>query len=187
MESGLYTTRDYEKTVNLPEFIQECVDIPRIRQFCKTCPNYCNVWSCPEHAFDPMLYWKLFSSLTLYGRQIVLEPSLTDKEFAPAEQAKLIQETFFAERKRFLTELREMEDERSISLHVGCCDLCGIGSCARRLGKPCRHPKDKRFSMESLGADAIKAADQYFGVPLCWPEKGKLPAYFMLVCGMLRL
>ena len=116
-----------------------------------------------------------------------VDPSLTEKELSPKEQAEIIQETFFAERKRFLNTLREMETERSISLHVGCCDLCGIGNCARISGKPCRHPKEKRFSMESLGADAIKAADRYFGVPLCWPEKGRLPAYFMLVCGMLRM
>ncbi len=187
MDKPEYTIKDYVTEVDPAEFIRDCVDIPRIKGYCEACPNYCRFWSCPEHAFDPLLYWKLFSGITLYGRQIFPARELTEKIMTPAEQAEAIDRIFFKERKAFSVFLREKESELSISLHVGHCDLCGDDNCARVLGLPCRHPKDKRYSVESLGGDVIKAADKYFHIPLCWPKDGRLPDYFMLVGAVLTV
>ena len=185
-DSPVYRVEEYETEAELAEFIGECVDVPRIRGYCMQCPRYCKVWSCPEHDFDPLLYWKLFSSLTLYLRKLILPKELTDMTLTREEQAMVVDAVFFRERKSFAGKLRALETDKSIPLHVGHCDLCGVDDCARKDGLPCRHPKLKRFSMESLGADVTKAAEKYFGETLQWNAPGKLPEYFMLVGGLLK-
>ncbi len=182
-----YTTEDYRKDVDLKDFIKNCVDVERIKNFCKSCPRYCKVWSCPEHSFDPLLYWKTFSSFTLILRKIILPPELTGRVFTPEEQAYIYEKVFFAERKNFSNMLRGEETDKSISLHVGGCDLCGEANCARREGKPCRFPKKRRYSIESLGGDVVKTSELYFNMPLLWPKDGRLPEYLMLVGGLLYL
>ena len=187
LENLSYDTMDFHKTLEVADFVKNCVDVERVKGYCKTCPNYCKVWSCPEHDFNPLLYWSLFHEMELYGRKIILAENLTERTFSSEEQLEILNQIFFKERKHFLDMLRGLETEKSISLHVGYCDLCGKDNCARKEGKPCRFPKKKRFSVESLGGDVVKAAELYFNIPLCWVSNGRLPEYFMLVGALLKI
>ncbi len=184
---ALYTTEDFRREVKVKDFIDRFIDVPRIKGYCRNCPRYCKVWSCPEHEFDPMLYWKIFDTFDIICRRINMPAELTDKTYSPEELEKVIDQVFFAERKNFASMLRGMEEEYSISLHAGFCDVCGKENCARREGKPCRFPKKRRYSVESLGGDVVKIADELFGIPLDWPGNGRLPKYFMLVGGLLKM
>ena len=182
-----YTAEDIRKTADLEGFIKNYIDPPRINGYCRTCPKYCKVWSCPEHDFDPVQYWKVFSTLELWCRKITLDSFLTDKTWTPEELTRLIEVIFFGERKEMGKTLRSLETERSISLSAGHCDICGADNCARREGKPCRFPKERRYSIESLGGDVTKITEELFGLPLEWPGNGKLPKYFLLVGGILAM
>ena len=42
-----------------------------------------------------------------------------------------------------------------------------------------------RYSIESLGGNVGKTASKLLGVELMWMEEKKLPAYFVLVNGLL--
>ncbi len=187
MENPVYEIEDKERDVELKGFIADCVDVERIKSYCKECPRYCKVWSCPEHDFDPFLYWKLFSGLRIYFRKLILPEELTCLSLSKEEQAKIIDAIFFKERKHFNDQLRALETPESISLHVGHCDVCGKENCARRIGKPCRFPKKKRYSMESLGADVMIVSEKYFGEKLQWTTPDKLPEFFSLVGGILQM
>lgn len=42
-----------------------------------------------------------------------------------------------------------------------------------------------RYSIEALGGNVGKTAEKLLGVEIKWAADGKLPGYFMLVCGIL--
>ena len=73
----------------------------------------------------------------------------------------------------------------SNALIPGSCIACGYGNCARKIGKPCRHPEKMHHSLESLGADLGKTTSDLFGIELQWIVDGELPDYFAEVGGLL--
>ena len=80
---------------------------------------------------------------------------------------------------------REQKTPGSISLSAGSCLLCK-GSCGRKENEPCRFPDQMRYSIESLGGNVGLTLSKLMGIELEWMEEGKLPHYFVLVCGLLR-
>lgn len=44
-----------------------------------------------------------------------------------------------------------------------------------------------RHSIESLGGNVGLTCSRLMKIELMWMEEGKLPPYFVLVCGLLRL
>ena len=81
---------------------------------------------------------------------------------------------------------KEKEYKGSISLSAGSCIRCG-GNCTRKEKKPCRFPEKLRYSIESLGGNVGLTISRLMGIKLEWIEEGKLPSYFVLVCGLLHL
>jgi len=73
----------------------------------------------------------------------------------------------------------------SNGLIPGSCIACGYGNCARRKGKPCRHPEKMHHSLESLGADLGKTAKELFGIEMKWIVGDELPDYFIEIGGLL--
>ena len=53
-------------------------------------------------------------------------------------------------------------------------------------GKPCVHPDEMRYSIESLGGDVVKTAAELLGTEIKWAASGELPEYFLLVGGLLE-
>ena len=73
----------------------------------------------------------------------------------------------------------------SNALIPGSCIACGYGNCARKKGKPCRHPEKMHHSLESLGADLGRTTTDMFGIEMKWIENNELPDYFAEVGGLL--
>ncbi|MBR2547987.1 MAG: hypothetical protein IKF07_07355 [Eubacterium sp.] len=73
----------------------------------------------------------------------------------------------------------------SNALIPGSCIVCGYGNCARKLGKPCRHPEKMHHSLESLGSDLDKTTRELFGIEMKWIVDNELPDYFVQIGGLL--
>ena len=51
----MYTTEHFEKEVRIDEYLKNYVNVEEFIQYCRECPNYGNVWSCPPYDFDPFI------------------------------------------------------------------------------------------------------------------------------------
>lgn len=171
-----YTVKALEGAAELAEYRRCCVDVGKFLGYCKECPSYGRVWSCPPYDFDPMEIWDKYRHLTLYAR--VLTPS-------PGATYEGMMEGLRREKDRFFDFLMEKEGEvpGSLALSAGRCTLCE--ECGKLAGKPCVHPEKLRYSIESLGGDVAATVEKYFGFPLLWADQGALPAYLTLVGGLL--
>lgn len=177
----------YENTVSVEEYMEKCVDVPTFLGYCKECRNYENLWSCPPYDFDPEDYWRRYTTFHIVGLKIFLPEELTAKIW-PKEEIGDVMEDILVPQKRKLEEiLGRMEEENpgSISLSGGSCIWCPKGTCTRPEHGCCRHPEHLRYSIESLGGNVGLTVTKYLHQELLWMEEGKLPAYFMLIGGLL--
>lgn len=182
----MYTTEKYEASISVSEYVENYVDIPTFLKACRACPNYDQVWSCPSYSFDVSDYWKQYNTLRLTATKIIFKPELLERTYTSEEQNAIIQKVIPLEKERLSEEMYRQEAQfpGSISLSAGSCSLCKNG-CAKPLGKPCRFPDKMRYSIESLGGNVGLTIEKLMGLHLEWMEADRLPAYFILVNGLL--
>lgn len=171
-----YTVSSRTACVPVPEFLKDCVDVEKFLGYCRQCPNYGAVWACPPLSVDPMQIWNAYDLLELHAR--VLTPG------ADMDMNQLM-EAFRREKIDLSRQVLELEQRTpgSLSMAAGTCLACRV--CARREGKPCRHPEQVRFSIEALGGDVGRITEKYLELPICWMQNGQLPPYLTLVAGLL--
>lgn len=183
----MYTTKRYNATIPVSDYLEGYVDVDTFLECCKACPNYDGKWSCPPYDLNVIDYWKKYQTLDLTAIKIIFDDAYAGKEF-PEEEIQRITEASVIQIKRELSEellCQEKESPGSISLSAGSCILCE-GDCSRKEKKPCRFPDKMRYSIESLGGNVGLTISKLMGIELEWMEEGKLPHYFVLVCGLLR-
>lgn len=180
-----YSAEPLENKISVSEYVKKYVDAPRFLECCRACPNYTVKWSCPPYDFEPLDLWKKFSAFWIFGTKLALggaegsewnvwEPGGDAREALAKEKSKLLARALSLEK----------EYEGSLGLSAGSCDLCGK-DCTKRFGVPCRHPEQMRYSIEALGGDVCATAENLLSTPIKWMTDGKLPEYFVLVCGLL--
>ena len=187
MNDYIYTTQRYEAEVPVDAYLKECVDVPTFLEYCKQCPNYGKVWSCPPYDFSPEEYWKKYRMLHLISVKINFPEEMTEKKYTQDEISKLIEEVLWGERRKLMNELLDMEKQfpGSVVLSAGTCMYCRGKGCARAEGKPCRAPEKIRYSIESLGGNVGLTVSKYLNQEIQWISDGKLPEHLMLLCGLL--
>lgn len=183
----MYTTEHYTASISVDEYLEKYVDIPTFLECCKACPNYDKTWSCPSYDFDVESYWKKYKTLDLTAVKIIFDKETVEKAYTKDEIQKIMDDSLFTEKERLSQELFEAElnTPGSISLSAGSCSICK-GNCTRESGEPCRFPDKMRYSIESIGGNVGMTIDKLMGLELEWMEEGKLPGYFVLVCGLLH-
>lgn len=175
-----YTAHDYTVAISTNEYIRRFRDSERFIKYCRECKNFNRSWACPPFSHDTEAELRKYSSLLLIATRI----DLAGKEIPIAESPRLIR----PERIRIERRLLEMEriyGGRSYA-YAGSCLYCPENTCARTIGKPCRHPDLVRPSLEAYGFDIGRTTAELFGIPLLWGKDGILPDYLTLVCGFFH-
>lgn len=182
----MYTTKRYEASLPVPEYLNSYVDAAAFLKACQVCPNYDKIWSCPTYDFDVISYWKRYQTLYLVATQILLDEEILSRTYQPEEMNKLIGEILPDEKQKLRTELMQAEKQHpgSISLAAGSCQLCREG-CTKTSGQNCRQPDQMRYSIESLGGDVGMTMEKLFDCPIKWITDGRMPEYLVLVAGLL--
>lgn len=182
------TVTQMSNVVAVPDFMRDCIDIPKFYQCCAKCGNFGKTWSCPPFSFDVGAFWKEFRILRLFARKISPAQDLLERSFSAEELATQYRSLLWPVKADMLQELLALErmTPGSKVLAMGGCDLCGEGGCARLDGEPCRQPERMRPSIESLGGDVGRCLELYFGERLLWAGEGRLPAHFLLLGGLLE-
>lgn len=165
------------REISIEEMIDKYVDVDRFLTRCRECDSYGRKWSCPPYDFEPEEYWKGFSRLRLMVKKFY--PESNDEE--------AVMEAFSGTKEELTANLYVMEKAipGSRCLFAGSCRVCGEDNCSKINGEPCRFPDKCRYSVESIGGDVVGLAQDLFGLDLLWIKDGKMPEYFILMCGLL--
>lgn len=166
--------------IELPLLRQKYQDMERFMAYCRECPRYDALWSCPPLSFDPDAF------LTPYAwANLLCVKLLPDREtIRAADTAEKIRakgwELVSAVKLDTEERLRKLEARipGSLSLSSGGCNLCE--ACTRASGRPCRQPDRMRYSMDAFGFDLTAITKDIFHIEILWC-RDSLPEYFTLI------
>lgn len=175
-----------QREIAVSDFFQACVDIPRFAECCRLCPNYGKLWSCAPYDFSPADIWHKHSTLLLQCRVIPVPEALQRQTLCQQDINEQSRALLQPHKRAMLQEMLALERQfpGSLALDAGSCDRCA--SCTRLEGHPCRHPEALRYSVEALGGDVCKALKLYFDKEILWGMDGHMPAYYLLLGGLLK-
>ena len=80
----MYTTKRYQATIPVSDYLREYVDIPTFLECCKKCHNYETKWSCPCYDFDVLEYWQKYRVFDLTAIKIIF-----DKDYAGISRRRI--------------------------------------------------------------------------------------------------
>ena len=132
---------------------------------CKNgCKNYNNKWCCPP-------YSPSFNKLVHKKNMLVVLLSVKGEYFNDCSEwnkVRAINSILKSKLDKIIRKLENLLD--GYSYISGSCRLCR--TCAKKSNMPCRHPKNLRYSLESVGIDCNKLTEILFNMKLCWYIKG---------------
>ena len=170
--------------IETPLFRQKYQDREKFMAFCRECPRYGALWSCPPLSFDADEFLSPYAWVNLLCAKIHLD-SETIRAADTAEKMKTTGWDVVSAVKLNIEErLRKLEAQipESVSLSSGGCNLCE--SCTRKSGKPCRQPDKMRYSLDAFGFDLTAITKDLFRIEILWC-RDSLPEYFTLMHGLL--
>ena len=146
---------------------------PKVQKMCVspsfTCPYYNHAWSCPPVA--PYLEEEVstYKEFYLVFSKFDLETYIKEmKAKHPRRSEMRIRNSFYmksmyrndleTEMDKFLNQYKTPYEKRLL-LYDGSCKVCYSkkdGKCTYDSGNPCRHPDEKRYSMEAVGIEVIR-------------------------------
>lgn len=122
--------------------------------------------------------------------QLHYDSFITDNIHSKEDIDTILHLTLFNEKRKLLQSLDKKirEDENlndTMILSTGYCNICS--SCTKKEGMPCRYPKNKLYSIESIGALVTKTTEELFNTKIKWidMDNGIIPEYLTLLMGVL--
>ena len=170
--------------IEMPRFRQKYQDRDKFMAFCRECPRYDSLWSCPPLSFDVDTFLEPYTWINVLCAKICLDAE-TIRTADTAEKIKTIGWDIVSVVKLDTDErLRKLEAQvpESLSLSSGGCNLCK--SCTRKSGSPCRQPDKMRYSLDAFGFDLTAITKDVFHIDILWC-RDSLPEYFTLIHGLL--
>ena len=148
-------------------------DPERIQHYCHACEKYGKFWSCPPFENQPL------ASLPPWTHAVLMTQKTPVR--GGSSPAELI-EQFMLARALLSESMLRREAEGTVTVIAGHC--AGCVTCTRSREKPCGFPSKMQYSLEALGFDVTRLAEELAGQPIEWPEDGK-PAHLMIVGALL--
>ena len=179
-----YSVEFRKSSMPMEDFRRKYQDREKFIAYCRECPRYDTVWSCPPLSFDADEYLNGFSWVSVVGVKIVLSQEVIEA----ADTAEKVKDTGWKIISKVKLELedkmRQLEGKvpGSVSLSSGGCNLCK--ECSRKEGKTCRMPKKMRHSLDAFGFDLSAITKDMLGIEILWC-RDRLPEYFTLIHGLM--
>lgn len=180
----MYHTTITTNSLPMTEFIKRYQDQEKFMAYCKECPNYSTLWSCPPLQFTANELLQDFNYINLIAVKVIYTEE-TIKSAVTPEKVKEITTNSLREVKTRLAEtVLDLEGEfsGSIGLASGGCHLCV--DCTRPDDLPCRIPEKMRYSLDSFGFDLTAITAELLQIELKWPQNG-LPEYYTLIHALM--
>lgn len=180
----MYHTITRINSLPITEFIKKYQNQEKFMAFCKECPNYNTLWSCPPLRIDATQFLQAFNYIYIIGVKVIYDAE-TIKLADTSEKIKEITTRSLREVKNKFSDkmlILESEIPASISLASGGCYLCE--RCKRRDDLPCKQPEKMRYSLDSFGFDLTAITSDLLQIDLKW-SKNSLPEYYTLIHALL--
>lgn len=173
----MYKKERFTKELEIDDFLRLYFDPAVTLEKCRACSGFAKTWSCPDFDFDVKAYWKQFSAYQVIVDRVYMEGAASPKE---------AEERLAREKPVFNAEMLTLEKDTpgSVALYAQECEECQ--RCARLEGKPCRLPQVMRYSLEALGGCGTRLVRDLFGFDVCWSDGTTIPAYYILLGGLLK-
>lgn len=181
-----YSVEYRRNRLPMADFRQKYQNREKYITYCRECPRYNTVWSCPPLDFDVDDYLERFAWVNVLCAKIVLSSHVIAAADTPEKIKNMGWEILLAVKLDMEEKLRQMEKNLpgSISLSSGGCNLCNV--CSRKDGIPCRQPEKMRYSLDAFGFDLTAITKDMFDIDILWC-KNRLPNYFTLIHGLLTV
>ena len=140
------------------------------------CRNFNNKYSCPPCSPHFLQYTKNYKHLLV----VLLKINLDQLNYKEYHKLRVGNAVIKPRIEKLMRSLEKNFDSKFLS--TGACRLCK--TCQKKLGKPCKRPKQMRFSLESVGVDCNKLVEDVFGFPLLWYKNKKAPEYTSVVSAL---
>ena len=177
----MYKLEFRTNTIDMSELIKTYCYRDKFMEFCKTCPEYNSVWSCPPLSIDPMEYLNEYNSSAIIGTKIIYDFDFIEETKKSPEAAKAAYYNISAMVRNALLHVESnRQDIKAIA--PGSCHICY--PCERVFERSCKHPEKMRYSFDSFGMDLTKIAQDMLATKLLWAKEG-LPEYHMLISAFL--
>lgn len=164
-----YTVEPLSATIDAETLTRRYRDVPRFMELCRKCSGFGKSWLCPPVSVSPGGY------ATARIEAVKIIPA----EGCTLSGAEIMQDAR-GEFERQLLKLESQTGGMACGLS-GDCPYCGKLPCSRTEGKPCRHPRLARPSLEALGFNVAAIAAEVLATPIKWETDGCRPPYYMLV------
>ena len=169
--------------VNVQEYFENYVDFDKFSKICLKEQEMLGYnWSYPPFDFDPDELWNSYNKLKIIAFKINFSSEELEREFSEWELENVLKR-FERIKIKLMNEIYVLEDENSLGLFLGKCNLCM--RCTREFELPCKMPVKMRYSIEALGGDVDKTIEDLFGFKIQYAHDGKLPEYLIFVGGLL--
>ena len=178
MQDKKYDAIDIVAFIDRETYVKDFRDVATFEECCRACPNYGKRWGCPPFDHDTL------NDLLPYERVMIVGVKVSPYDGKlPMEQVyDLIRPELERVNSRLL-ELERLTGGLAFGF-VSKCPYCNGAPCARREGKPCRHPDVVRPSLEAYGFNVSLTASEVLGIDMVWGKDDKIPRYLTLVCGL---
>ena len=168
----------------LPCFREKYQDTEKYIAYCRECPRYDTVWSCPPLYLDVDAYLGQFAWVNILCARIILGNDVITEADTKEKIRAVGWEILLSVKLGMEEKLRRLEKHipGSVSLSSGGCNLCK--ECSRKDGQPCRQPDKMRYSLDAFGFDLTAITKDMFDIDILWCKE-RLPDYFTLIHGIL--
>lgn len=179
----MYHIEEFKNKTTVKNYLEHYVDVTAFLEYCKACRCYGRIWSCPPYDFEPEAYWEMYRYVHILGTKLTFDREAIEKEKGK-EAAAYIRQVYLNAKEQLSEKMYGLEQRYpgSVTLSAGNCTICS--ECARPAGQACLHPDRMRYSIEALGGNVVKTAEELLGVRLQWTD-GDLPETLTLVNGLL--
>lgn len=156
------------------------VDKNLFQQMCRDgCPNYNQKFGCPP--LSPQ-FNDVVNEKELFLLAMVLKLNQFDNQnYQEYLKIRIANSVLKSRIEKVMRKLEKITKTKFLS--TGACRLCK--PCQKKIGKPCKHPDKRRYSLESLGVDCNHLTQEAFNFPLKWYKNKKAPKYTTVICGLL--
>lgn len=169
--------------VDVEEYCEKYVDFDEVSKLCIEEQETLGYnWNYPPFDFEVDEVWNSYNKLKIIAFKIDFSAEELDHTFEEKE-LEFILKRFERMKVKLMNEIYMLEDENSLALFLGKCNLCM--RCTREFDMPCKMPFKMRYSLESLGAYVDRTIEDLFGYKIKYAKDGKLPEYLIFVGGLL--
>lgn len=133
-----------------------------VEGYCRACPNYGNIWSCPPYETD------VIKSVKAYDRALIIGVETFD---------------FHASKRAIALAMNQIAERLPVYVLIaGNCEICD--TCSKGAGMPCVYPEQMKYSLESIGFHVSDICEHILGKSLKWDEEN--PVYLAVAAVLYR-